>query len=187
MIYITLFIEFLKIGLFAIGGGLATLPFLYALSDKYHWFDHKMLTNMIAVSESTPGPLGINMATFAGFQSAGVIGSIIATLSLTMPCIIIIIIVARFLEKFKNNHTVDSIFYGLRPAVTAIIAAAGFQVFKVSILNLNSVTPIDNILSYINYKAVILLIVLLFAIAKFKKHPVVYITFAALIGIIFKF
>lgn len=186
MIYITLFLEFFKIGLFSIGGGLATLPFLYELSNKYNWFNHSMLADMIAISESTPGPLGINMATFAGFHSSGLLGGIIATLGLTTPSIIIIIIVAGFLEKFKNSQTIDSIFYGLRPAVTGLIAAAGFQVFKISILVLNTIPSIKNFFSLINYKATILLVVLLFAITKFKKHPVVYIASAAIIGVIFK-
>jgi chromate transporter len=186
MIYITLFLEFFKIGLFSIGGGLATLPFLYELSNKYNWFNHNMLADMIAVSESTPGPIGVNIATFAGFHSSGLLGGIIATLGLITPSIIVIIIVAGFLEKFKNSQTVDSIFYRLRPAVTGLIAAAGFQVFKISILTLNTIPSIKNLFSLINHRAIILLVVLLFAIIKFKKHPIVYITSAAIIGIIFK-
>lgn len=186
MIYITLFLEFFKVGLFSIGGGLATLPFLYDLTNKYNWFDRNMLADMIAVSESTPGPIGVNMATFAGFHSSGLLGGIIATVGLITPSIIVIIIVAGFLEKFKNSQTIDSIFYGLRPAVTGLIAAAGFQVFKISILVLNTIPSIKNLFSLINYKAAILLVVLLFAIIKFKKHPVVYIASAAIIGVIFK-
>lgn len=187
MIYITLFLEFFKIGLFSVGGGLATLPFLYDLSNKYNWFDHNMLADMIAVSESTPGAIGVNMATFAGFHSSGLLGGIIATIGLVTPSIIVIIIVAGFLEKFKKNQIVASIFYGLRPAVTGLIAAAGFQIFKISILVLNSTAYNRNFLSLIDYKATILLVVLLFAIIKFKKHPIVYIASAAIIGIIFKF
>ena len=111
MIYFLLFIEFFKIGLFSVGGGLATIPFLYDLANKYTWFDHNMLTDMIAVAESTPGPIGVNMATFAGFHSAGILGGIIATLGLILPSIIVIIIIANFLNKFKESKAVDSAFY----------------------------------------------------------------------------
>ena len=100
---VLLFIEFFKTGLFAIGGGLATLPFLYDLSDKYDWFDRGMLANMIAISESTPGPIGVNMSTYAGFNAEGVVGGIVATVALVMPSLIIIIIVAKFLGKFNDN------------------------------------------------------------------------------------
>ena len=126
MIYFQLFYEFFKIGLFALGGGLATLPFLYNLAAKYPWFDASMLPNMIAVSESTPGPIGVNMATYAGYSAAGISGGIVATLGLVTPSIIIIMIIAGFLNKFQENLYVKSAFYGLRPAVTALIAIAGF-------------------------------------------------------------
>ena len=137
MILIILFLEFFKVGLFSVGGGLATIPFLYELAAKYNWFDEKMLMDMIAVSQSTPGAIGVNMATFAGFRASGILGGIIATLGLVTPSIIVIIIVAHFLNKFKESRTVESIFYGLRPAVASLIAAAGYQVFKVSILALD--------------------------------------------------
>ena len=106
MIYLTLFYEFFKIGLFAVGGGIATLPFLMDLTDKYDWYTASELTNMIAISESTPGPVGINMATYAGYQAAGIGGAIVATVSLVLPALIIIVIVARFMKKFYDNSTV---------------------------------------------------------------------------------
>ena len=187
MLYVLLFIEFFKIGLFSVGGGLATVPFLYNLANKYTWFDESMLTDMIAVSESTPGPIGVNMSTFAGFHSGGILGGIVATLGLITPSIIVIIIIANFLNKFKESKAVDSIFYGLRPAVTALIAAAGYQVFKISILTLSKFSETKSLLNLIDIKGTILLIALVFAIAKFKKHPIVYIGSAAIIGIIFKF
>lgn len=187
MIYLILFLEFFKIGLFSVGGGLATIPFLYELSDKYQWFSHQMLMDMIAVSESTPGAIGVNMATFAGYHTTGILGGIIATLGLVTPSIIIIIIVANFLNKFKESALVDSIFYGLRPAVAGLIAAAGYQVFQVSILTLEKFNLSHKIIELIDIKATILLVILIFAIYKFKKHPIIYIACAALIGILFKF
>lgn len=186
MIYLQLFIEFFRAGLFAIGGGLATLPFLYDMSQRTKWFTEADIANMIAVSESTPGPIGVNMATYTGFTSGGFIGSIIATVGLITPSIIIIVIIAQFLKKFKENNSVQSVFYGLRPASTALIAAAGFSVVKISLLNLNNTTLNDSLLSLFNWKAIIMAIILFFAIKKYKKHPVFYIAISALVGVIFK-
>ena len=115
------FYEFFKTGLFALGGGLATIPFLTEMMNKYHWFTADMLTDMIAVSESTPGAIGINMATYTGYHINGVLGGIVATLGLVAPSIIVICIVAQFLKKFKDSELVKSVFYGIRPAVTALI------------------------------------------------------------------
>lgn len=187
MIYLILFLEFFKVGLFSIGGGLSTIPFLYDLAEKYSWFDENMLMDMIAVSQSTPGPIGVNMATFAGFRSSGILGGIIATVGLVTPSVIVIIIIAHFLNKFKESKSVDSVFYGLRPAVAALIAAAGYQVFKVSILTIDKFNITHKIIDLINIKSTILLIIMTIAILKFKKHPIIYISSAAIIGILFKF
>lgn len=132
---ILLIMEFFKIGLFSVGGGLATLPFLYNLAAKdYGWFDAAQLADMIAVSESTPGPMGVNMATYAGFHAAGIAGGVIATLSLALPGIIIIIIVYKFLEKFSGNKYVEGVFYALHPAVGALITMACIEVYRSSFL-----------------------------------------------------
>src|SRR5699024_7204340 len=127
-IYIQLFYECFKTGLFAVGGGLATLPFLYDISDRTGWFTYEQLADMIAISESTPGAIGINMTTYVGHITAGFLGGIVATIGLVTPSIIIILIIGRFLTRFRDNPYVDSVFYGLRPASTALIAAAGFSV-----------------------------------------------------------
>lgn len=187
MIYVQLVIEFFKIGLFAVGGGLATLPFLIALTFKYTWFDQSMLADMLAVSESTPGPMGVNIATYAGFHSGGILGGIVATLALVAPSVIIIIVVAKFLDKFKENQYVEAIFNGLRPAVVGLIAVAGFEVVKIALLNMDLYKLTHSITDLLYMKGIILFVILFYAISKFKKHPVVYIGIAALIGIIFKF
>lgn len=187
MIYLTLFYEFFKIGLFSIGGGLATLPFLYDLADRYNWFSADMLLDMIAISQSTPGPIGVNMSTYAGFITAGIPGSIIATLGIVTPSVIIIIIIANFLTKFNENQYVKSAFYGLRPAVTALIALAAFEVIKVTLLNFDAFAVSERIIDLINLKATALFIIFLIAIFKFKLHPIVYIIIGAFVGIIFKF
>ena len=117
MIYLLLFTEFFKIGLFAIGGGLVTVPFLFDLVDKYGWFTAKELADMIAISESTPGPLGVNMATFAGYNAGGIFGGLVATLGLVMPSVIIIILIAKLMAKYQCNTRVQTVLSGIRPAV----------------------------------------------------------------------
>ena len=103
MIYLRLFYEFFKAGLFAVGGGMATLPFLYDISDSTGWFTHSQLADMIAVSESTPGPIGVNMATYVGYTTGGIPGAVIATLGLITPSIIIILIIAKALQAFRQS------------------------------------------------------------------------------------
>ncbi len=182
-----LFVEFFKTGLFALGGGLATLPFLYNIADKYDWFTREMIPDMLAISESTPGPIGVNMATYAGFSTAGILGGIIATLGLVLPSVIIILIVARVLMKVKGNIYVENAFYGIRPAVCGLIAAAGFDVIKTTLFKLSDFAVSKNIIDLFNIKSIILFLVLLFVTNKYKKHPIVYIAASAVVGIIFKF
>ena len=128
MLYLQLFWEFFKTGLFAIGGGMATLPFLYDMADKTGWFTRAQLADMIAVSESTPGPIGVNMATYVGFLTGGVPGAVTATVGLIAPSVIVILIVAAFLQAFRDSKYVAGAFYGLRPASTALITAAGHPI-----------------------------------------------------------
>lgn len=178
-----LFFEFFKVGLFSIGGGLATLPFLYELSDKTHWFSHEDIADMLAISESTPGALGINIATFAGFKTAGVWGAIISTLGLITPSIIIIVIVAHFLKRFKDSKVVQNAFYGLRPASVALICMAGLNVAQISLIDPLASSFFDRFL----WKAILLAIALYFLQKKIHLHPVVYIAACAVIGIVFSF
>lgn len=175
-----LFFSFLKIGLFAVGGGLATLPFLYELADSGNFgitIDH--ISNMIAISESTPGPLGVNMATYVGFIEKGVLGSVIATLGLISPSIIISIIIACMLEKFKNSQSVKDVFYGLRAASCALIAVAGIGVAKIAFFG-------EKITDFF-WQGAVLAVLLFVGIKKLKWHPVAFIAISAVIGIIFKF
>lgn len=186
MIYLQLFYEFFKTGLFAIGGGLATLPFLYDIARNYSWFDESTLADMLAVSQSTPGPIGINMATYAGFNAGGVIGSIIATIALVMPSFIIIIIIAKFLNKFRESKQIEAIFYGIRPAVTGLIAVAWFEIINISILTLSKFIETKNILNLFDYKALILFIVVFFMSKNSNKHPIIFLLIGAFAGILFK-
>lgn len=177
MIYLRLFYEFAKTGLFAVGGGMATIPFLYAISEKTGWFTAADIGNMIAISESTPGAMGVNMSTYVGFSVKGVLGAVIATLGLVLPSIIVILIISRMLEKFKDSKLVQKIFYGLRPASTGLIIAAGVGVAAETFTDSSTMVCVER---------GILAVALYFAIRKWKKHPVVYIAAAAVAGIIFQ-
>ena len=190
MIYLQLFFEFFKAGLFAIGGGMATLPFLYDMSDKMGWFTYADLANMVAISESTPGPIGINMATYVGYTLRGVPGAVTATVGLITPSIIIILIIAKFLQAFKDSPLVDAAFYGLRPASTGLIAAAGLSVLALVLVN-PGVSEGAGILELINLKSILLIAVLYYFTAVCKKtkglHPVCFIAASAVVGIVFQF
>ncbi len=187
MIYLQLFWEFLKIGTFAVGGGMATLPFLQRLSEATGWYSQAFITDMIAISESTPGPIGINMATYVGYNVAGVLGGIVATMGEVLPAVIIVTLVSKSLERFRGNKLADDAFYGLRPAVTGLIAAAGISVVKVSMFHLDLYQKTGAILDAFDFKKLIFFVLVFFAIKKFKKHPTVYIACAAVVGILFSF
>lgn len=192
MIYLQLFWEFFKTGLFAVGGGMATLPFLYDISDKTNWFTHAQLADMIAVSESTPGPIGVNMATYVGYLTGGgALGAIVAILGLITPCVIVILIVAAFLKAFRDSKYVAGAFYGLRPASTALITAAGLAVVKISFFDTTVFSELDHILSGTKWEAVALaavLIVLTRYTPKVKNwHPIIFIAISAVIGAVFGF
>ena len=191
MLYVRLFWEFFKTGLFAVGGGMATLPFLYSMSDTTGWFSHAQLADMIAVSESTPGPIGVNMATYVGFTAAGIPGAVIATLGLITPSIIIILIIARVLAAFRQNKYVDAAFYGLRPCSVGLIAAAGLLVVKIALFDFDLFKESGVLLDLFNWKAILLaavLIVLTRYVKPLKKlHPVFFILGSAAIGALFAF
>ena len=194
MILLQLFWEFFKTGLFAVGGGMATLPFLYDMSTRTGWFTQAKLADMIAVSESTPGPIGVNMATYVGFETAGIPGAVIATLGLICPSIIIVLLIARVLKQFRSNKTVDAAFYGLRPCSIALIAAAGLLVVRITFLNPEALQLEDKMAAFFglfNWKAVVLAAVLLVAtrgVKPLKKmHPIVFIAVSAAVGILFSF
>ena len=191
MIFLRLFFEFFKTGLFAVGGGMATLPFLYDISERTGWFTSAQLADMIAVSESTPGPIGVNMATYVGYTTAGVPGSIIATLGLVTPSIIVILIVASILQAFRKNKYVDAAFYGLRPCSVGLIAAAGFLVVKIALFNLPAYQQSGVWTDVFNIKAIVLAAVLL-VLTRYVKptkklHPIVFIALSAVVGVVLKF
>ena len=186
MIYLQLFYEFFKTGLFAVGGGLATLPFLEDISERTGWFTRAQLADMLAVSESTPGPIGVNMATYVGFETAGILGSLCATFGLVLPSLIIILLVVKVLEKFRTNRYVEAAFYGLRPASVAMVASAGLGVAAMALLDLGAAG-----LAVFRWKELALAAVILVLtrfVPKVKHfHPIVFIALSAAVGIAFGF
>lgn len=171
MIYLVLFLEFFKIGLFAIGGGLVTVPFLFDLSEKYSWYTAKELADMIAISESTPGPLGVNVATYAGYHAAGIGGGIIATLGLVVPSLIIIILIANLLRKYSRNYKVQTVLSGIRPAVVALIMYAGLEIARLAVVDILTIIIFAAFWAMIHF---------------WKKSPIFYLLLAAGVGMVLK-
>ena len=198
-VYLRLYWEFFKTGLFAVGGGMATLPFLKDIGQSTGWYTYTDLMNMLAVSESTPGPIGINMATYVGFTVGGIPGAVIATLGEVTPSIIVILIVAMMLKKFRDNRYVNMAFYGLRPASTGLIGAACVTVVLEVMTGIKVLTADGALVntfrlageSLIKWPGV-LLGALLIVLTNFVKpvknwHPIVFIAFSAVVGIVFRF
>lgn len=189
MLYLRLFAEFFCTGLFSVGGGLATIPFLQDIGQRTGWFTSHELANMIAISESTPGPMGINMATYVGFSSAGIPGSVIAVLGLITPSISVIMIVATVLRRFRDSKYVNALFYGLRPASTGLIAAASWSVITISLLDIAGWQADGQLLTLFNWRC-ILVAVAIFVLTRLKftkkLHPVVWILLSAAAGIVFQ-
>lgn len=195
-VYLRLFFEFFKTGLFAVGGGMATLPFLKIMGESTGWFTQTDLMNMLAVSESTPGPVGINMATYVGFTTAGLTGSIVATIGEVTPSIVVIMVIAAMLAKFRDSKYVANAFYGLRPASTGLIGAAGAGVVLQVFAGISSSSGDSIFTKYsgggaISIKAVILAAVI-FVLSRYVKqtknlHPIVFIAISAVVGVVFKF
>ncbi len=196
MIYLRLFWEFFKTGLFAIGGGMATVPFLQDIATKTGWYTAGQLADMIAVSESTPGPMGVNMATYVGFTvgsdtmgiGGGILGALIATIGLVMPSVICILIIAYFLDKFRTSKLVDNTLYGLRPASVALISAAGVEIMLYALFQMSNIYDIGSLV--LNWKSIALFLLVFVCsryVPKLKKlHPVVFIAASAVIGIVFQ-
>ena len=168
MIYLKLFLEFFHIGLFSFGRGYATIPFLYHIADVQKWYTTKQLSDMIAVSSITPGPVGVNVATFAGFKTAGILGAAMATASVILPSFIIVIIISKLLEQFKHNKYVQSVIYTLKPAGCGLLAAIGVDMF------------IDNI----NLLGMVLLVCLFVSSITEKRDPLFYLAVSAVVGLV---
>lgn len=183
MIYLLLFVEFFKIGIFSFGGGYATMPFLYHISEVYGWFSYEELSKMLAISSITPGPVGLNVATFAGFKTAGVLGSVNATLAIMLPSFAVVILISKILGKFKDNFYTKAVLYALRPAAAAMIAAVGVRLFKTYIFSGTA----KGLAGSVDVKALLLFILLVLISLKLKKDPLVYLIIGAISGILLHF
>ncbi len=171
MIYFLLFVEFFKIGALAFGGGLVTVPFLVELSKTKNWFSLEQLANMIAISESTPGPIGVNMATFAGFVTSGVFGSMVATLGLVLPAFLVLLLFSKYIIKYKDTPIFNNFLSGIRPAALALILYAGIVIAKLSIVD----------------EKTGLFALLFFVLVYFSKlSPIVFIIVGAICGVVFE-
>lgn len=169
MIYIQLFWQFFQIGIFSFGGGYATLPFLYEIADKFHWYSAANLTNMLAISSITPGPVGVNVATFAGFNSAGIFGSLLATTAVILPSFIIVTIVSKMLEKFKTNRYVKGAIKSIKPAGCALLSAVGIRLIFTSNLHL--------------FGTMLLVALIIMSFVR-KNDPLVYLGISAIAGLV---
>lgn len=195
MIFLELFFRFFFVGLFSVGGGLATLPFLTDMAEVTGWFTQTDISNMIAISESTPGPIGINMATYVGYQTGGVfgtpgaiLGALVAPLGLTAPALIVVLMISKVLLKFRQSKYVEWIFYGLRAASLGLIASACLGVAKIAFFSSDTFAQTENFFLAVDYKSIILSVLIFIGITKFKKiHPIIFIVLAAIIGMIFRF
>ncbi|MBE7025157.1 MAG: chromate transporter [Ruminococcaceae bacterium] len=187
MIYMQLFLAFLKTGLFSIGGGLATLPFLYEIAETRGWFSPQMIADMLAVSESTPGPIGVNMATYAGYMTAGISGAIVATVALVLPSLVIVLILAGFIARYRENRFVNGAFMGIRPAVVALVTVALLQVLKSSVLSWDAFLLTKHPADLVHLPSLLLMAALFGILFGYKKiPPIVLVALGAIAGILFR-
>ena len=188
MVYLTLFYRFFVAGALAVGGGLATLPFLQEIGADTGWFTSGDLATMIAVSESTPGPIGVNMATYVGFHvgeahyglAGGLLGGFIATLGLVLPSFLVMLALVQVLAQFRESPLVKALFRGLRPASMAMITAAGLSVASIALLDLSA----GSLAQTVRWVNLALFAGLFFAMKRWKLHPIAYICIAAVLGVV---
>lgn len=180
---VRLYFIFFKVGLFTIGGGLAAIPLLQEEVLLRNWLTNQQFADMIAVSESTPGPIGANVATYVGYSQFGILGSVIATIGLVTPSVIIIMIIAKYVMSYRENKYVDGVFMGLRPAVTGIILAAAVSIALISLVDLSRYNQFQDIWKIFNIKEIVMFAVFMYATNKWKHHPIFYIVIAGVIGI----
>ncbi|MBE6912177.1 MAG: chromate transporter [Ruminococcaceae bacterium] len=182
---LTLCLSFFLTGLFAIGGGLAAIPIMQQFIVDRGWIEPNLFYNMIAISESTPGPIGVNMATYIGFERFGVFGGILCTLALALPSFVIILIIARSYARFQDNKFVKSGLYGIKAAVAGLIASAAYSVLSVTILTPDKFMAAPSLFSLFDFRQLAIFAVIFALYRIFKKHPIWYIIFGAVCGIVF--
>ena len=183
MIYLELFLTFFKIGLFTFGGGYAMLPLIMQEVESHGWMASEELINFIAVAESTPGPFAINCATYVGSEMGGVLGSFCATLGVVTPSFIVILIVAKIYEKFKQSKLVKGAMCGLRPAAVGLIASAVLTTALEVFFPLGFTNILTTVTSLEFISGIVIFALSLFLILKKKLHPIYVILISAALGI----
>ena len=183
MIYLELFLGFLKVGCFTFGGGYGAIPLIRDVVLSYGWLDEEMLTYMIAVSESTPGPIMVNMATYVGSSQAGFLGAVIATLAVVVPSFIIILLIAALLNAVVKNKYVQAVLGGLKACVIGIVLATGIYMIFGNLFGSAADLHL-NIRAIIICAALVLVTVLYKLIAKKKLSPIMLIVCSAVLGIV---
>lgn len=180
MIYLEIFLTFLKIGAFTFGGGYAMFPLIQEAVLKNGWLSEELLIDFVAISESTPGPFAVNIATYIGSELGGILGAICATLGVVIPSFVIILIVAKFFMKFKDNKIIKGIMSGLKPCVIGLIGSA--------VISMALTIFVPNGLKNIVLNRELIVSLVIFGICMFvtlkKKHPIVVILIAAILGIL---
>ena len=181
---VLLFINFFYIGSFSFGGGYAMMPLIQDVVVKYGWMTNEGFADMIAISQMTPGPIAINMATYVGFTTVGALGSITATIAVCMPALIIISIVMRYIMKYKESNVLNHILQGLKPATIGLIAAAAYKIAIISIFDIEEFMVNYNITKLIDPISLFITVGIMFCIYKYKIHPIIYILAAGVVGMI---
>ena len=180
MALLELFLTFMKIGAFTFGGGYAMIAMIQEEAERHSWLTREELVDFVALSESTPGPLAVNMATFVGIRTGGVLGAVIATLGIVLPSFIVILIIAKCFEKYKKSKVVKGLMSGLKPAVVGLIGAAFISVARTVFLPSGLQASVVTSASF----WVLLATFALTAVLAFKKvHPIKLILLSAVIGI----
>jgi chromate transporter len=187
MALIHLFFVFFQVGLFTIGGGLVAITILQRFVEMYQWVSQELFIDMIAVSQSTPGPIGVNMATFVGFAQYGVIGSVIATLGMVVPSILVIYVISKFLNAYQHNVYIKHGMSSIRPVVIGLITAAALIIGEVSLISYITINNLGIEKEQIvpQWDKMLFLLLIGFAIFKFQKHPIIYLAIGAVVGVLF--
>jgi len=182
-----LYLEFFHMGLFSVGGGFATLPFLFLMANdrfvfvqRTGWLNTETLGNFIAIAQCAPGAIGVNIAVQAGFQYGGIAGGVIATLGLVSPAIIIITLLSKMMQSIRDNRISMSVFSGLRPAAAGLLSAAGFGVWKLALYDAGGTAWFE----IIRWRESLVVVALFLLLTKFGGHPVIYIALGALAGVL---
>lgn len=180
---IELFIAFFQIGLFTIGGGVASLPLIERIIVSQHqWLSFEQFSHLVVISEMTPGPIAVNASTFVGNQIAGLLGGLIATIGVIVPSFIIVIVFAKVYYKYRDLQAVNSVLNGLRPVIVGLVAYATFGIMMSALFNVQSL----NFEAFnINGVKIVLLALYVYLLRKYKLSPILIITISGIAGYIF--